>query len=96
MERTTINLKENKYKGVRWCVSKNKWKAELKTYNKTYFLGYYPTAIEAAKAYNDYALYLNENGSCSYSLNDINEENYTPIAKNIPEMQLLLFKLMTL
>lgn len=80
-----------KYKGVCWCVSKNKWKAELKMDYKIYFLGYYSTDIEASKAYNDYALYLNENESCSYSLNDINEKNYTPIAKNIPQINTQLF-----
>ena len=75
--------KTGNYKGVCWCKEKLKWKAELKQDYKIAFLGYFDLEIQAAKAYNDYALFLNQTSKVDYSLNDI--ENYTPNAKNIPD-----------
>lgn len=71
------------YKGANFSIEKNKWKAELKLDNKNYFLGYFDTEIEAGKAYNQYALYLNETTENNYMLNEI--EGYITVAKNIPE-----------
>ena len=70
------------YKGVCWCKEKEKWKAELKIAYKISFLGYYNTELEAAKVYNDYALYLNNQNKTSYTLNEI--EDYQAIPRDIP------------
>jgi hypothetical protein len=78
----TVN-RTGEYKGVSWNKEKNKWKAELKYNNKNAFLGYFETEIEGAKAYNDYAQYMNENNECKYMLNDI--KNYVTISRNIPQ-----------
>ena len=50
---------------------------------KIAFLGYYSTELDGAKAYNDYALYINNEMGTNYYLNDI--ENYVTIPRNIPE-----------
>lgn len=71
------------YKGASFNKEKNKWKSELKLDNKNHFLGYHDTEIEAGKAYNQYALYLNETTDNNYMLNEI--EGYITVAKNIPE-----------
>ena len=71
------------YKGVCWCKEKEKWKAELKMAYKINFLGYYSTELEAAKAYNDYVLYLNNQHKTSYILNEI--QGYQAIPRDIPE-----------
>lgn len=78
--------KTGRYKGVSWCVEKEKWKAELKRDYITRFLGYYNNDIDGAKAYNNYALYLNETQNCNYSINDIDDINYKAVAQNIPEL----------
>jgi hypothetical protein len=70
------------YKGVCWCKEKEKWKAELKVGYKNNFLGYYDIELKAAKAYNDYALYLNNQNKTSYTLNEI--EGYQAIPRDIP------------
>ena len=70
------------YKGVCWCKEKEKWKSELKFGYKNYFLGYYNTELEAAKVYNDFALYLNNQHKTSYNLNEI--EGYKAIPRDIP------------
>jgi prophage antirepressor-like protein len=70
------------YKGVCWCKEKEKWKAELKMAYKNSFLGYYDTELEAAKVYNDYALYINNENKTSYILNEI--QDYQAIPRDIP------------
>ena len=75
--------KTGNYKGVFFCNEKKKWRAELKRDYKSIFLGYYDTEIHGAKAYNDYALYLNETYDTNYSLNEI--DNYIATARNVPE-----------
>lgn len=71
------------YTGVFWDRRRNKWKSELVRDYKSYFLGYYDNEIDGAKAYNDYASYLNINNNTNYNLNKIN--SYIPNPKNIPE-----------
>jgi hypothetical protein len=78
-----LNNKTGNYKGVCWSKEKEKWKAELKMAYKIKFLGYYSTELDGAKAYNDYALYINNEMGTNYSLNDI--DNYTSTPRNIPE-----------
>jgi hypothetical protein len=41
------------YKGVCFHQKRNKWRANTMMNNKQYFIGYYDTAKEAAKAYNE-------------------------------------------
>jgi hypothetical protein len=72
------------YKGVCWSVEKNKWKAELKKEYTTIFLGYYEIEENAAKAYNDYALYINETENKNYTLNDI--QDYISEPRDIPNL----------
>ena len=72
------------YKGASFSQEKQKWKAELKINYKTTFLGYYPTELEAAKAYNDYATFINNTENTDYSLNDISD--YVPIPRDIPNI----------
>lgn len=72
------------YKGVNWNKGKKKWRAELKYNEKAYGLGYYKTAIEAAKAYNDFAMFLNQTEDCKYFLNTIDEPDYKPNPRNVP------------
>jgi hypothetical protein len=78
-----LSNKTGNYKGVCWSKEKQKWKAELKMAYKNAFLGYYSTELDGAKAYNDYALYINNEMGTDYSLNDI--DNYSPTPRNIPE-----------
>jgi phage anti-repressor protein len=73
--------KTGNYKGVCFSVEKQKWKAELKRNYKINFLGYHDNEIDAAIAYNDYALYLNQNEQTDYTLNEI--DNYNPNPRNI-------------
>ena len=49
------------YNGVFWDKKRKKWRSELVRDYKSYFLGYYMTELDGAKAYNDYASYLNKN-----------------------------------
>jgi hypothetical protein len=74
------------YKGVSWNKAKNMWRAELKYNYKNIFLGYHINEIDGAKAYNDYAMYLNETDNCKYLLNNI--ENYNTVARNKDEVKL--------
>ena len=78
-----LTNKTGNYKGVSWSKEKQKWKAELKMAYKIAFLGYYDTELEGAKAYNNYALYMNNEMKTDYVLNDI--EDYVTIAINIPK-----------
>ena len=78
--------KLSKYHGVSWCLQQNKWMSRLTKDNDTIFLGVYESELEAAIAYNDYAMHVNENSvDINYRLNDI--ENYIPNPRNIPEEQ---------
>jgi phage anti-repressor protein len=76
--------KTGNYKGVCFCKEKQKFKAELKKDYNCIFLGYYSTEIEAAKAYNDYALFINSIENTNYTLNDI--PDYIPMARDIPDI----------
>jgi hypothetical protein len=71
------------YKGASFSEDKKKWKAELKYNNKNAFLGYFDTELDAGKAYNDYAQYMNDNHDCKYLLNTI--EGYITVPRNIPK-----------
>jgi phage anti-repressor protein len=71
------------YKGVFWDKKREKWRSELVKDYKCYFLGYYNTELDGAKAYNDYASYLNTNESRDYTLNVISD--YIPNPRNIPD-----------
>jgi phage anti-repressor protein len=78
-----LKNKTGNYKGVCWCKEKQKWKAELKMAYKISFLGYYLNELECAKAYNDYALFINNRDNTNYLLNNI--PDYIPNPRNIPE-----------
>ena len=78
-----LRNKTGVYKGVNWCTEKQKWRSELKFSYKNYCLGYYSSELDGAKAYNDYALYINNEYNTNYSLNQI--DNYIPNPRNIPE-----------
>jgi group I intron endonuclease len=79
-----LESKTGNYKGVFFKKDKNKWASELKKNNKNYFLGYFDTEIEGAKAYNNYAMYLNNTfEDCNYLLNEI--PDYITIPRNIPK-----------
>lgn len=56
--RNTGMSKNNKsgYKGVCWCKTGRKWKAEISVNSKTVFLGYYTCLVKAAKAYDTAAI----------------------------------------
>jgi phage anti-repressor protein len=75
--------KTGNYKGVCWVEEKQKWKGEIKKDYKIVFLGYFDTEKDAAMAYNDHALYLNQTESTEYSINEI--ENYIPDPRNVAE-----------
>lgn len=78
-----MSNKTGKYKGVCWVAEKNKWKSELKRHHAIFFLGYYESELEAAKAYNDYATFLNKTYNESYTLNYI--DDYKPNPRDIPQ-----------
>jgi phage anti-repressor protein len=82
---TEISEKEKigLYKGVFWNKRTKKWRSELVKDYKSYFLGYHNTELDGAKAYNDYASYLNTNYNTNYILNKIND--YIPNPRNIPD-----------
>lgn len=77
-----MSNKTGNYKGVCWCASKEKWKAELKKNYTISFLGYFDNEIHAAKAYNDYATFLNQTQNDTYTLNYISD--YIPNSRDIP------------
>jgi prophage antirepressor-like protein len=74
--------KTGNYKGIYWKEDKKKWTANLKKDYNNIFLGYYETELDGAKAYNDYATFLNQNENTHYSLNEI--EDYINIPRDIP------------
>lgn len=82
---TEISEKEKigLYKGVFWNKRTKKWRSELVKDYKSYFLGYHNTELDGAKAYNDYASYLNTNYNTNYILNKI--DDYIPNPRNIPD-----------
>lgn len=71
------------FKGACWVKDKNMWKSQIQNNQKNFHLGYFTDEIDAAKIYNDYALYLNENENTNFLLNDI--PGYKTVARNIPE-----------
>ena len=71
------------FKGACWVKDKNMWKSQIQNNQKNFHLGYFTDEIDAAKIYNDYALYLNENENTNFLLNDI--PRYKTVARNIPE-----------
>jgi len=71
------------FKGTTFTKDKQLWKAEVQHNNKRVFLGYFTDEIDAAKVYNDYILFLNENEMTNFLLNDI--PGYVTVARNIPE-----------
>jgi len=46
------NAKTSEYKGVHFCSTFNKWKAQIQINKKKISLGYHLTELEAAEAYN--------------------------------------------
>jgi phage anti-repressor protein len=72
------------FHGVNWVEEKRKWKSEFQYNCKRAFLGYFADQIDAAKAYNDYALFLNENEGASLRLNEI--PGYKTLPRNVPEI----------
>ena len=73
-----IHIKSEKYIGVFFLQEKNKWISKL----NDIYLSIFDTELEAAKTYNDYALYINQNNKeFNYLLNDITD--YTSIPKNL-------------
>lgn len=78
-----LSNKRGNYKGIYWEEQKNKWCCRLKKDYKTYFLGYFNSEEDAAIAYNDYALFINNKIGTNYVLNEI--PNYQPNPRDIPE-----------
>lgn len=73
--------KTSKYVGVIWDKSISSWKALL-VYNKvSLYLGLFTNEIEAAKVYNQQALFLNNEKETKYKLNDI--PNFITEPRNI-------------
>jgi prophage antirepressor-like protein len=77
-----MSNKSGNYKGVCWEETKQKWSCKLKKDYKTHFLGYFDSELDAAKSYNDYAVYINQTEESIYALNDI--EDYVPVPRDIP------------
>ena len=72
------------FKGAIWCKDKSLWKSEIAHNCKRYHLGYFSDEIDAAKVYNDFALFLNETENTNFLLNDI--PGYKTVPRNIPEL----------
>lgn len=68
-------------KGCSYDKLKKKWKVIFHYEYQQIFLGYYTEKIDAVKAYNDYALYINKKNNCNYSLNRV--DGYTPNPRDI-------------
>lgn len=78
------NAQTGNFKGASWVKDKNMWQSQIRNNNKNFFLGYFSDEIDAAKVYNDYALYLNETENANFLLNNI--PGYKTIARNVPEL----------
>jgi hypothetical protein len=61
--------KTSKYKGVYWMTSMAKWAAQIKSDNKTSYLGCFELEVDAALAYNNAAKILHGEFA---ALNEIN------------------------
>jgi phage anti-repressor protein len=72
------------FKGVGFVTEKQQWLAQIQYNYNNVFLGYYTDEIDGAKAYNDYAAYLNQTENTNFALNDI--PGYKTVARNIPEL----------
>jgi phage anti-repressor protein len=75
--------KSSSYIGVNLCKN-GKYRSYVNYDNKQNWLGEYELEIDAAKAYNNYVLYLNNEKDENYILNNI--KDYITIPKNIPEL----------
>lgn len=76
------NDKISMYIGVSYCIKSNEWMCRIQKNKETLYLGTYKTDIEAAKAYNDYAIFTQQTDvNIKYILNDI--ENYIPNPRDI-------------
>ena len=62
--------KTSKFKGVCWYKQSNKWKAQYGYKGKVYYLGYYATELEAAKAYREATEQLHGEYA-NYRLNEV-------------------------
>lgn len=62
----------SKYKGVSWSKITHNWESRITCRGKTIRLGFYPTEIDAAKAYNEAAIKLHGEFAV---LNKIGETN---------------------
>ena len=71
------------FKGASWVNDKNMWKSQIRNNHKNFHLGYFTDEIDAAKVYNDYILFLNENENTNFLLNEI--PGYVTVPRNIPE-----------
>lgn len=81
-KRKRKNDKVSDFIGVSWAPNNNKWMCRLTKDRDTIFLGNYVTEIEAAKIYNDYAIYLNKKFDLNYTLNEV--EGYIPNPRDVP------------
>lgn len=68
--RNTRKIRKNNTSGFRgssYDKAKNKWKAQIKIDNKKKHIGYFKTAIEAAKAYDKYVIDNNLEHTTNFS-----------------------------
>lgn len=65
--------------GVSWNKKSKKWECYISFSNKRFLIGYFPTELEAAIAYNEFAL---EIYGCKAKLNPISEEEYNNVMIN--------------
>lgn len=78
---TKLANKSSKYFGVFWLKDSSEWRVQL-VYNKvTLYLGTFVNELDAAKIYNQQALYLNNEKKRKYVLNDF--PNYITEPRNI-------------
>jgi len=66
------------YKGVHWNKRRKKWQAYIRTHNRQQTLGFYDTAEDAAKRYNEEAKKQHGNFAC---INPIGETHGYRVAK---------------
>ena len=77
-KKNTIYIKSDIYIGVFFLQEKNKWISKL----QDIYLGIFDTELDAAKTYNDYIMYINENNNdFNYILNNI--PDYISVPRNI-------------